>query len=440
MRTGTRATSRRFKAIAAGAFRDWAQRRKSRGEKSAAYQNRVLGNFAEAGTDVLIPLAWVEAAHDRWLNCNGRGRGKRRYGVDVARFGDDLTVIAGVVGNVVEALPLRAARHHALHRQGHPAHGVNGTRPCSGYLHRRGCGRPPARTRLSGRRRERRRSAKDEDGEEFTDLISSELPYNLRRTSGGCCASSLIPDSSRSCSAPPPDEDEDDHLLSDPTAPRWAPPAPGESRWKRRKTWKKRIGRSTDDADAVALALSPVTSNRRKSHRASLVIRRGIELCCSSTAFEAWQRLAPPCRAYGCRAYGAEGHRFHTHGTGSYAGAVSSNFNWQYRARWAASQLDDHTLARAYGVSATAYAHQLVAIPRPPCRWSWRDPIAEPISGTAQLLPHAGAAPDGADCRDIWGAHCSARTPMAGKDWAKAALNPQRACANRIRSTCACWI
>src|SRR3972149_8315130 len=36
------------------------------GEQSAVYQNRGAGEFAQSETETVIPLAWVEAAMDRW--------------------------------------------------------------------------------------------------------------------------------------------------------------------------------------------------------------------------------------------------------------------------------------------------------------------------------------------------------------------------------------
>lgn len=47
--------------------RDWAEsRRRQWGENSPVYKNRVLGEFAEGAGNGLIPLAWIEAANERW--------------------------------------------------------------------------------------------------------------------------------------------------------------------------------------------------------------------------------------------------------------------------------------------------------------------------------------------------------------------------------------
>lgn len=56
------------RAIKAGRMSEaWAeQRAKQWGEESAVYKNRVLGDFAQSDEDSIIPLAWVEAAVERW--------------------------------------------------------------------------------------------------------------------------------------------------------------------------------------------------------------------------------------------------------------------------------------------------------------------------------------------------------------------------------------
>lgn len=88
---------------------EWAaQRARQWGEDSAIYQNRVLGEFAASDEDAVIPLAWVEAAVERWHAWVDAGRppleGRRVLGVDVARSGSDSTVFAPRVGPVVTEL------------------------------------------------------------------------------------------------------------------------------------------------------------------------------------------------------------------------------------------------------------------------------------------------------------------------------------------------
>ncbi|MGW6416286.1 hypothetical protein [Streptomyces sp. NPDC055055] len=97
-------------AIAAGRIsEDWArQRARQWGEDSALYANRVLGEFRAADEDSVIPLAWVEAAVERWQAWDAAGRppveGRRILGVDVARSGGDSTVFARRIGLLIAEL------------------------------------------------------------------------------------------------------------------------------------------------------------------------------------------------------------------------------------------------------------------------------------------------------------------------------------------------
>lgn len=74
----------------------WAdQRKRMWGEKSALYLNRVLGEFASADTDGVIPLAWIEMSNDRWRKWRDTGAVLPTFtglGVDVAAGGDNSTI------------------------------------------------------------------------------------------------------------------------------------------------------------------------------------------------------------------------------------------------------------------------------------------------------------------------------------------------------------
>jgi virulence-associated protein VagC len=86
-------------AIQAGRVRpEWAENcRMQWGEQSAVYQNRVLGEFASSEADGIIPLSWVELANGLWNEWHDSGSPAPAFtcvGVDVARSGDDKTVLA----------------------------------------------------------------------------------------------------------------------------------------------------------------------------------------------------------------------------------------------------------------------------------------------------------------------------------------------------------
>lgn len=71
---------------------EWVEEKRLKwGEDSPLWYSRVLGEFPEQGDDTLIPLAWIEAAQQRW---QALAPGEPiELGVDVARYGSDTTVI-----------------------------------------------------------------------------------------------------------------------------------------------------------------------------------------------------------------------------------------------------------------------------------------------------------------------------------------------------------
>jgi hypothetical protein len=96
--------------IAAGRVnREWVDMRRLQwGEESALYHNRVLGQFHSSDKDSVIPLRWVELAVERWqvwydAGCSDPGY-RPVFGVDVARGGKDLTVVAKRIGPYIERL------------------------------------------------------------------------------------------------------------------------------------------------------------------------------------------------------------------------------------------------------------------------------------------------------------------------------------------------
>jgi len=69
------------------------------GRESSVYKARVLGEFPEGGLDNLISLSWLRGVI---APKRARPKGQRVMGVDVARFGDDRTVIIVRDGRCVQ--------------------------------------------------------------------------------------------------------------------------------------------------------------------------------------------------------------------------------------------------------------------------------------------------------------------------------------------------
>jgi phage terminase large subunit len=73
------------------------------GEDSNVFRIRVLGEFPTGDDDAVIPLYLVEGAIDRDVE---QKEGSIIWGVDVARFGDDRTVVAKRAANHVLEMPI----------------------------------------------------------------------------------------------------------------------------------------------------------------------------------------------------------------------------------------------------------------------------------------------------------------------------------------------
>lgn len=82
------------------ATREWVEHRRIEwGEGSPAWMARVLGQFPRGGTNQLIDLVDVEAAQARW-HPDLQPSGPIQIGVDVARFGNDKSIIWVRAGNM----------------------------------------------------------------------------------------------------------------------------------------------------------------------------------------------------------------------------------------------------------------------------------------------------------------------------------------------------
>ncbi len=229
----------------------WAEDRlRQWGENSAVYQNRVLGQFASSEADGIIPLAWVEAANERWQEWAEAGKNKEgslRLGVDVGgggggdksvhalrygrvlaelrAFGYDETMatvgrIAGELRQggeaIIDVIGIGAGVVSRLREQGLNAIGFNAA-----------LGTPQL------------------------DL-SGELGFtNIRSAAWWQMRERLDPASGQNIALPP-----DDMLTGDLTAPHWRVVSGGRIQVESKDELRKptRLGRSTDYGDAVIQA------------------------------------------------------------------------------------------------------------------------------------------------------------------------------------------
>lgn len=234
-------------AIAAGRIStEWAEQRKRQwGENSALYQRRVLGNFHADDEDSVIPLAWVEAAVDRWHEWQRAGfppiEGPVWTGVDVGRGGDS-SVLARRTGHAVTLVvknvrDTMAIADLAASEPGRCVVDVIGV-GAGVYDRLKQTGKNPAPYAGSGKSPLRDRSR------QFG-------AYNVRSAAYWHLRELLDPEYESTLCLPP-----DDLLLSDLTTPRWEVTAgtPPKIKVETKDSVVERLGRSPDRGDAVAMS------------------------------------------------------------------------------------------------------------------------------------------------------------------------------------------
>lgn len=242
-------------AIAAGRIsRQWAeQRARQWGRDSAVYANRVEGEFQASDEDSVIPLAWVEAAVERWHEWDQAGRpdldGREYVGVDVARAGGDSTVFAHRWGVAIthlethdreDTMRTTARVQGAVGEAGTVLPVVDSIGVGGGVVDRlrelkvpvlayTGAAKTKARTR---------------DGEWGFRNVRSAAYWRMREL--------LDPAYDPEVMLPP-----DDELLADLTAPTWdtTTGVPPKIYVEPKEDLVKRMGRSPDKGDAVVMAL-----------------------------------------------------------------------------------------------------------------------------------------------------------------------------------------
>lgn len=240
-------------AIGAGRVsKEWAgQRRRQWGEDSAVYANRVLGEFHSSDEDAVIPLAWVEAANERWRAWRDAGdiprQGRRVVGVDVARSGEDKTVFAVRHGDIVEELRV-FAKQDTMATTGKVGGLLDdGTETAVAVVDTDGLGAGVTdRLREQGRpviafHAGARCDTKDRSGELGFVNTRSAAWWNLREL--------LDPAYGHQLALPP-----DDELIGDLTAPHWQVMSGSKIAVESRDSLITRLGRSPDRGTAVVQA------------------------------------------------------------------------------------------------------------------------------------------------------------------------------------------
>lgn len=226
------------------ATQQWVETRRNEwGENSPAFKARVMGEFPDGGEDALIPLYLVENAIQRGGDYEEDGANSDApitLGVDVARFGDDATVIQAVQGKVAFE-PQKYYKQNTMATVGHVVRAIKELNPSRVNVDDIGVGGgvTDRLVELGYGSIVHGINVADapNDAERFLNR-RAEAWWQVKEwlESGG-----MLPD--------------DRGILGALTAPKYKFASNGTIRLEPKDETKKRLGRSPDEGDALMLAL-----------------------------------------------------------------------------------------------------------------------------------------------------------------------------------------
>jgi len=216
---------------------------------------KVMGEWPREPEGQLIPLAWVEAAHQRWQAWRDSGsvlEGPLRLGVDVAGMGTDATVYVHRHGSAVSEMAAFGQSDHMA-----TAGRIKAILDATGgraYIDTIGEG-----AGVFSRLRELSAAAESvkfsESAKYRRDLTGEREFVNLRAYCYWAVRDALDPKLGGQLALPPNDE-----LTQDLTAPRWSVNSQGKVILEPKDDIRVRLGRSPDYGDALALTYAPEVS------------------------------------------------------------------------------------------------------------------------------------------------------------------------------------
>lgn len=220
---------------------------------------KVMGEFPRETEDVLIPLAWIESANERWQKLRGKGKGEKKTGVDVAGMGRDSTVFANKVGNVVEGFDVYAnpGKAETIHMQiaGIIKNRIKNNETVLIDTIGEGAG---VYSRLKEQKLEKAISVKFSfSAKGLTDMTGERTFANMRAYLYWALRDALDPKFGIDLSLPPNDE-----LMQELTEIHWEIKSSGDIIIEDKEKIKKRLGRSPDYADALVNTFYPVKKGK----------------------------------------------------------------------------------------------------------------------------------------------------------------------------------
>lgn len=246
------------------------------------FRKKVLGKFPKVSDDVLIPEQWLELAHERWRQVNGREpmtHDTRILGVDVAGMGRDCTCFcerkgAWVApffthnsGGTADHMKIAGQIVSRRHRQIEMFVSIDTIGEGAGVYSR--CVELESKEGyiISCKYSE---AAKGRNDRPLTDETGQYQFLNMRAYLFWCVRDWLNPKNETGAMLPP-----DPKFDEEATEIRWSFRSDGRIYIEPKEDIKSRIGRSPDKFDALANTFYPVNTRRRIDlDRLSRAIRR----------------------------------------------------------------------------------------------------------------------------------------------------------------------
>ena len=245
------------------------------------FRKKVLGKFPKVADDVLIPMQWVELAHERWKLNNGKeplSSEPRMLGVDVAGMGRDSSCFCERKGQWVAPFVIQNSGGQADHmkvagqivtrRHIDPQMYVSIDTIGEGAgVYSRCLELDKEQYIISCKYSEGAKSRNDRD---LTDLTGQYKFVNMRAYLHWCVRDRLNPKNNYNAMLPP-----DPVFDEEATELRWSFRSDGRIIIEPKDDIKKRLGRSPDRFDALANTFYPINTRQKIDlDRVARMIRR----------------------------------------------------------------------------------------------------------------------------------------------------------------------
>lgn len=233
------------------------------------FRKKVLGQFPKVSDDILIPAQWLELAHERWKQVNGREPLRqeiRMLGVDVAGMGRDCTCFVERKGAWVSPFKTHNSGGSADHMKIAGQIAAYRRRQIEAYVSidtiGEGAGVYSRCLELDEKEYiiscKYSEAAKGHNGKPLTDVTGQYEFINMRAYLFWCVRDWLNPKNDTGAMLPP-----DTQFDEEATEIKWSFRSDGRIFIEPKEDIKERLGRSPDKFDALANTFYPIRTNKR---------------------------------------------------------------------------------------------------------------------------------------------------------------------------------